>query len=297
MESESASKWLQLTVRTSTDAQESVENFLWELGSVGLSWEHVATGEVAVRAFFRESLPALLVSSAEDYIRELDSIFPGADLDRNIEASEVLETDWDQNWKQHFKPVFVGRKFLVHPGWCEPEAGSRFRVVIDPGMAFGTGSHGSTRGCLEAFEDLSAESLRSALDVGTGSGILAIALARLGARRVLAIDIDDRAVVAAGTNVEVNGVAGVVQVSSQPLAEIKERFMLVAANLIAGDLIDLADVLISRLGKNGALVLSGILEEQEDAVRVAYERKGHRNTQRFQNEEWVTLVVRPEGGQ
>jgi ribosomal protein L11 methyltransferase len=284
-------KWLQLTVWTSSEAEEPIENFLLELGSVGLWTEQSAAREKAVRAFFLDGSRLPLLASVQGYLREIRATYPDVDPDK-IEVQEMIEADWAEDWKRHFIPLRVGERFLIEPSWCEPQASSRVRLVIDPGMAFGTGSHGSTRGCLQALEGFSRESMRSALDVGTGSGILAIALAKLGAQRVLAIDLDEHALAAVRRNVEINGVGRVVQSSFESLEDIRERFFLIVANLFAEALVDLRDLLLARLEESGGVVLSGILKEQEEMVRSAYEEKGCVSEKRVQNEEWVTLVVR-----
>jgi ribosomal protein L11 methyltransferase len=185
----------------------------------------------------------------------------------------VADEDWGEGWKRHFAPLDVGR-VRVRPSWIDapPPPGS-VEVVLDPGMAFGTGSHATTSLCLAALSDLLA--LRpgaSVLDVGTGSGILAIAARRLGARRVAANDDDPKAVEVATENARRNGAD--VEVVALPVGEVPGSFDVVVANILANTLVELAPAIASKLAPGGVVLLSGILAAQEDEVRRAYRALG-----------------------
>ncbi len=211
-----------------------------------------------------------------------------------VRIQDLVEDDWADRWKAYFKPLRVGRRFLVCPTWDNSEPGAGDRVILmDPGRAFGTGHHETTRLCLEWLEDWT-ESNRpdtmSLLDLGTGSGILAMAGALLGFGRVLAVDNDEEAVEVARENLRVNGLEGRIVLSVGSVGELEERFDVVAANLQANPLIEMAHALSERLQPEGMLVLSGILVEQGESVRSAYEEAGLLFVERRSAGEWCLLV-------
>jgi len=178
-------------------------------------------------------------------------------------ARRLPEERWRDSWKRYFRPRRIGRRLLVRPSWATYRARAGDTVIeIDPGMAFGTGQHPTTTMCLRALE----EHLRrgdEVLDLGTGSGILAVAAAKLGARRVLALDIDPQAVKAARENAAANGVGDVVEVREGTLPESMagERFDLIVANISGLTLERLAASLAGTLRDGGALIVSGFLED------------------------------------
>ncbi|MGH2535513.1 MAG: 50S ribosomal protein L11 methyltransferase [Thermomicrobiales bacterium] len=203
------------------------------------------------------------------------------------------EEDWANAWKEHFRPVRVGRRVVVRPPWADYQpAPGEVVIELDPGMAFGTGTHPTTRLCMMALEDeLHAGNL--VFDVGTGSGVLAIAAANLGAERVDAVDNEPVAVRSARANVELNGVADRVRVevgSAGSEGPFSDQYDLVLANIIARILIELVDGIATAVRPGGRLVLSGIIESREPAVRRAYEERGLVFRRRDQIEDWVALV-------
>jgi ribosomal protein L11 methyltransferase len=206
--------------------------------------------------------------------------------------AEVADEDWGEGWKRHFRPLDVGR-VRVRPSWIEapPPEGS-VEVVLDPGMAFGTGSHPTTALCLAALSDaLLVRPGASVLDVGTGSGLLAIAAKKLGAARVAANDEDPVAVDVARENAQKNGVA--LELTLSPAADIPGRFDVVVANILANVLVDLAPSLAGKLGPGGVLFLSGILGSQEEEVRRAYLAAGLAPLSRLDRRdgEWSLLAL------
>lgn len=207
----------------------------------------------------------------------------------------VQAESWENSWKRFIKPRRVGKSFWVRPPWIAAAKSSRRHVItIEPGMAFGTGTHATTMGCLE-FLERAAASLEGrrfdALDVGTGSGILAIALAKLGARRVWAIDNDPVALRVARQNIRSNGVARVVRLSAAKLHQIKKRYPLVVANLTAETILQLAAGLKGKVAAHGSLILSGILCEKAAAVARRFV-PGFRVYRRRRRGEWATLWLR-----
>jgi ribosomal protein L11 methyltransferase len=211
-----------------------------------------------------------------------------------LQTRVVHEEDWAEAWKEHFPVMRVGRRIVIRPSWREHTAAPTDVVIsLDPGQAFGTGLHPTTRLCLaglEAWADADLMSDARVLDVGTGSGILAVAAALLGASYVLAIDKDPLAVEYAAANAAQNGMSDFIdtRTATLPLAE-PAQFHLVVANLIAGLLVDLADELARTVWPGGRLLASGIYRERETEVRKAFESAGLRVVGRTVEEDWVAL--------
>jgi ribosomal protein L11 methyltransferase len=216
----------------------------------------------------------------------------------------VANTNWAEAWKVHYQPQRVGRRLMVVPAWLDPhlEPGDLL-IRLDPGMAFGTGTHPTTQLCLAALEDYVMPG-RPVLDLGTGSGILAIAAARLDACSILAVDIDPDAVRVACENIAANGVVDRIRVEQGSLSEIlaarfgPPEFPLVVANILASALVQLFEQGLARtLVPRGVMVLSGILADQAADVRAAFEAQGLVAEAVRQSGDWVALVARREAEQ
>jgi len=205
----------------------------------------------------------------------------------------VHEEDWAEAWKAHFPVMRFGHHVVIQPTWREYEAAPDDIVIkLDPGQAFGTGLHPTTRLCLEGIEAWHENDLMGdarVLDVGTGSGVLAIACAKLGGA-VLAIDIDPLSIETTVRNAELNGLSDVIraQQGSLPLPEPRQ-FHLVVANLIAGVLIDLAQELYDATWPDGRLMASGIFHEREAEVVAAFQAAGFRLIGRRVDGDWIAL--------
>ena len=196
-------------------------------------------------------------------------------------------TDWLATWREGLEPVTVAG-LTVAPSWTHVPGADV--IVIDPGMAFGTGHHATTRMCIEA---LRRRDLRGCdvLDVGTGSGVLALAAVRSGAGRVVAVDVDDDAVTTARANAVANGVTIDVRAGGVEAAG-DERFDVVVANLVTSTLVELAPQLVARVGEDGALITSGIAEERSATVRDAFEALGAESVATETDEGWALVEVR-----
>lgn len=212
----------------------------------------------------------------------------------DLTERELAEAGWAEAWKAHFYVHRVGRRLVIKPSWreYEPKPGDAI-VELDPGMAFGTGLHPTTRLCLQALEDLVVPG-QSVLDLGTGSGILAIAAARLGARSVLALDTDPVAVDAATANVAANGLSQTVTVAAGtlPQAEPQIHYDLVVANIIARVIVELAPALAAALRPGGTLIASGVLAERGSEVAAALARARLVLAERRQSGDWLALLAR-----
>ena len=214
--------------------------------------------------------------------------------------SPIEQVDWTAAWKQHYRPIPIGKKLMIVPAWLEPPLKDRIPIFIDPGMAFGTGAHPSTQLCLELLEDV-LETLRvlnniEVIDIGCGSGILSIAALKLGVKHALGVDIDEDALRAAFENAEKNGVAERLELGVGSAAEIRAGVFsvrqagVVLANILAPVIIRLLDEgLDELLERGGSLVLAGILDEQSAGVEAVLEKRGIRLVERRQQGDWVAL--------
>jgi ribosomal protein L11 methyltransferase len=206
-----------------------------------------------------------------------------------LRVRTVDDVDWTEAWKAHYVPQRVGRLVIV-PSWVdEPLADGELGIALDPGMAFGTGLHPTTRGCLALLQEVSPMPAR-VLDVGSGSGILGLAALRLGAERVTALDTDPLAVEATLANAERNGMAGRIDAVVDTLpSEAGERYPLVLANLVAAVLVTLAPGLAAHLAPGGVLLASGIIEGRAPEVIQVMEDAGLSVADRRDDGEWVSL--------
>lgn len=210
---------------------------------------------------------------------------------------KLADQDWAEAWKAHYTPFRVGERLWIRPSWMaleEEPAADDVVLTLDPGMAFGTGLHPTTQMCLQALERLMSPGMR-VLDVGTGSGILAIAALRLGAASALAVDNDPQAVIATGENAVINGVGEQLTVREGTLSSVGERggWNLVLVNILAPVIVSMLqkDGLVDYAGMSGRLLLSGIVEEQAPAVREALVAAGGIVVDEMRIRDWVTLVA------
>lgn len=230
--------------------------------------EQTAAGASTLRAFFPDVVqPTELEARVRDYLTSLSAL--GLAVATGPTIAALADRDWGHAWREHFRPLAVGRGLLVAPPWDVPAAPHRLVLIIEPGRAFGTGHHGSTAGCLALLERVLEERApAAAIDLGTGSGILAIAAARLGVERILAIDDDPDAVAAAVGNAERNGVASRIEGRLGDAAILDTApAPLVLANLLAAAHVRLAARYRRLLAPGGMLVLGGILDGEADGVR------------------------------
>ncbi|MCB9729849.1 MAG: 50S ribosomal protein L11 methyltransferase [Deltaproteobacteria bacterium] len=214
-----------------------------------------------------------------------------------VEAAP-LDPAWRERWKRWFTGFDVSARLRVRPPWEAAVDGQGVTVIIEPGMAFGTGQHETTRLCLEAMDAALTDGAGAVavLDVGTGTGILAIAAALLGAGRVVAIDNDRDAVAIAAENARANGVGGRVEASSDALSRVRGEFDLVVANILAPVLMGMAPELVRHTAPGGLLVLSGILAGQADGVADVFAGAGMALSARAREGEWVRLDLRRADG-
>jgi ribosomal protein L11 methyltransferase len=216
---------------------------------------------------------------------------------RGIKSLTIADQDWLAEWKKGYEPVVVGQRLLICPSWKRDQARDTDRVVveIDPGMAFGTGTHETTRGCLEMLEKYWQGG--ALLDVGTGTGILAIAAIKLApGSRVIGFDVDPEAVEVALENAAINGVADDLELEVNKLSSFHgQEFDAVLANLTTDVIAPLAADFAQVIKPQGALIVSGILLEQGDEVKSALEKQSFKIIEEKPDGEWVTFALRLPG--
>lgn len=299
--------WFEIACDVPAEYADILSAFLTDLSGSGVSVENLSVDafsvseipdspRMTIRAYFSaEADTSLKMAELETYLQKFTARQPGVIIPPPT-IKEVRSEDWSTSWKVHFKPLRVGSRLLIIPTWEEAQPLPDDLVIrIDPGMAFGTGGHETTRLCLELLENsLSSPSPASTslLDLGTGSGILAMAASLLGAGRILALDIDPDAVEIARENIAMNGLAAKIVCDTKPLESIAENFDVILANILAEELIRLAPWLVARLNAGGKLILSGILAEKEGLVSQGFAQQPLQFVKTTTAGEWVAMLYR-----
>ncbi|NLY93178.1 MAG: 50S ribosomal protein L11 methyltransferase [Myxococcales bacterium] len=269
-----------LHVRTTEDESDDLAVELFDLGASGVETRDDETLSKATAG-------VLLVASFED--EETARAALEALGEDRATLVFVEGDDWRDEWKRFFKPSRIGERFVVRPSWEPFDAGpDDLVIVIDPGRAFGTGLHETTRLVIRELEQRVTPGVE-VLDVGTGSGILSIAALMLGAGRALGIDVDEDAVEIAVENAAINGLADRFEGSATPVDAIEARYPLVLANIEARVLIPLAAAIGARVAPGGVLILSGLLAGQEDEVQGHY--VGFERLALTREGDWVALTL------
>lgn len=307
-----AGAWLELSVEADVEAVEAVSEILGRVAPGGTSVEPAfelvdeglgARVDPARPAIVRAYLPArdrialdAAVASVEVALGHLQAF--GLRPIGELRTRLVDEADWAEAWKSHFPVLRIGRRLVIRPSWRRHRrAPDDVVLALDPGMAFGTGLHPTTRLCLAAIESLADRGVLArarVLDVGCGSGILAIAALKLGAALATGLDTDPIAIESTARNARMNGLARRVRVRGGSLPSGEAPFEVVLANLIAGVLVQLAGALHDELVPGGTLLASGIFVDREPDARAAFEAAGLPVRGRWAEGDWVALeAVRP----
>ncbi|NMG64962.1 50S ribosomal protein L11 methyltransferase [Azoarcus indigens] len=271
--------WISVTLQAEAAKAEALSDALMEAGALSVSIEDADAGTEAEKPQFGE--PGHLPTALWDHSRVIALLDADADLPALLAAasaaaglasvpSYTTETVAEQNWVQltqsQFEPIRITDRMWIVPSWHEAPDGDAINIELDPGMAFGTGSHPTTRLCLEWLCD-AVQPGQTVLDYGCGSGILGIAAARLGAAEVLGVDIDDKAIEAAADNASRNQVRLRLQHSREPL---DTAFDIVVANILTNPLCVLAPAIAAHVAPGGRVALSGVLEPQAEQVIAAW---------------------------
>ena len=297
-------KWLELSVETPQEFVEPLSEIFYRYGHGGVVIELgggynpdegealPSGGRVTVKTYLPVNESTAERRSRIDLgvrlVAHVSSVSP-------LSEREVEEEEWEEAWKEHFHPLRVGGRLVVAPSWREYAAAAGDVVVrLDPGMAFGTGHHPTTRMCLELIET-ALEPGMDVLDVGCGSGILSIAAARLGARSVVGLDLDQTAVRAAKRNITENGVSYAVRImeGSLPHREVRpDCYDVTVANISARVVSEMAGELVRATRRGGTIIASGLLTANSRAAGEALSAAGARPERRVADGDWVTLVAR-----
>ena len=287
-------RWLVVELLLPKGFGEAVSNFLIEQGAKGIEELEGDSRWERLRTYFPQSGKEKRVLRAlHRYLKSLQKITPGIPRSQ-IRTASIPEQDWGESWKRFFKPVQVTSRFWVKPPWSKVrlKRGQR-NIDITPGMAFGTGTHASTHLCIQALEERIKKKGLSILDVGTGSGILSIIAAKLGAKEVWGIDIDGVAVENARENVELNHVSDLVKIKKGSIGNLQKKFDVVVANIDLKSLKRMRRPLLNHLKDQGFLVLSGLLESEKERLCEHYLETGLlRWIKDAQEGEWVCLTFK-----
>ncbi|MBD8496693.1 50S ribosomal protein L11 methyltransferase [Paenibacillus arenosi] len=321
--------WHELTIHTTEESQEMISNFLHEAGAGGVAIEESGTlnkkrdtsygqwyehdlndipeGQAVIQGYFADGTDLQAVETeVKSRIDELSSFHIDTG-DVKMSWRRVHEDDWANAWKQYFKPIRVSERLTIKPTWEDytPESEIEKIIELDPGMAFGTGTHPTTSLCLRTLETVITGG-EEVIDVGTGSGILAIGAMKLGARHVLAIDLDPVAVASATENVSLNGLSDQVTVREGDLLKIIDTqngdkdtglgvtlpVPVVVANILAEIIVLFIEDVYKALQPNGIYIASGIYKNKEDLVEQELIKGGFVIEAKHRDEDWIAIVAR-----
>lgn len=306
--------WIEVTVLTSSEATEAVAGFLYNCDVEGVSIEDVADVEfkkqnLGFADFINESVLTIeegamvkgYFKDSENFMNTLNYIKESVDklgefgFDKGegiVTYHKVNQDDWANNWKQYYKPTKVGEHIVVKPTWEEyEEKAGEVVVELDPGMAFGTGTHETTRMCIKALEK-KVKKDTTVFDIGTGSGILSIAAAKLGAKHVVGVDLDPVAVESAKKNLEFNKVNN-IQILYGDLMEVVEgKANIVVANILADIIMFLSEGVRAFIEDEGYFIASGILNTQRDKVTEKLKALNFIIEEIMEDGEWICIIAK-----
>jgi len=300
--------WLEVSLTVDGELAESVADVLARFAPNGVMTEQgvkfndeedegTATGPITVRAYLEVN------DQLEETRQKLEESLYYLGMITPVPTptyKQIADQNWMEAWKQHYKPILIGERLLILPAWLESPDPKRIPIKIDPGMAFGTGTHPTTQLCLELMEISTNHSpLSTVIDVGCGSGILSIAALKLGAKTVLGVDIDIESVKNSRENADVNGVGEELLLGQGSVTEVLagqfpfKSAPLVVANILAPVLIRLFDAgLADLIEPNGEIILSGILDHQAESVIEAGQAKGLKRGETRQMKDWVAISMK-----
>lgn len=305
--------WIELSVKTEFDAFEAISDLLTDFGANGVAiedtsnmqndldllyWDYVDENikhqdqNVIIKAYYLENLyTEQMKLKIKDGISKIEKILKISSSE--ISEKVINEEDWANEWKKHYKPIKVGQSIIVKPSWEDyTKQANEIVIEMDPGMAFGTGTHESTYMCLEFIEKFIGNRKRI-LDIGCGSGILSITGIKLGAESAFAIDIDEVAIKVAKENALNNKIQSNIVVKKAKIQEINsgEKYDLVLANIVANVIIEISPIVKNFLDENGLFIISGIIKERQEEVQNCLKNNNYKIIETKNMGEWVAMVV------
>jgi len=306
--------WIEVTVLTSSEATEAVAGFLYNCDVEGVSIEDVADVEfkkqnLGFADFINESVLTIeegamvkgYFKDSENFMNTLNYIKESVDklgefgFDKGegiVTYHKVNEDDWANNWKQYYKPTKVGEHIVVKPTWEDyEEKPGEVVVELDPGMAFGTGTHETTRMCIKALEK-KVKKDTTVFDIGTGSGILSIAAAKLGAKHVVGVDLDPVAVESAKKNLEFNKVNNMEILYGDLMEVVEGKANIVVANILADIIMFLSEGVRAFIEDEGYFIASGILNTQRDKVTDKLKALDFKIEEVMEDGEWICIIAK-----
>ena len=267
-----------------------LENVVWNIAHVDLIEQELLERDRThslIHVYIKQEKDAL------ECVEFIKARLAAEGIEHEISVVGVNEEDWANNWKQYYHTQRIGKRIIVTPSWEEyTPAEGEVQMRLDPGMAFGTGTHDTTRLCLELLEEVVTPETRI-LDVGTGSGILSVGGVLLGAPSALGVDIDPVAVKVANENAEINKVTGKTEFVCGDLTDkVHGKFEIVTANIVADVIIRLLSTVKNYLLKGGVLIVSGIIDTRADEVENACHEAGFVTEKRLEHGGWVAIKLR-----
>ncbi|WP_057765035.1 50S ribosomal protein L11 methyltransferase [Cytobacillus praedii] len=307
-------KWSEISIHTTNEAVEPISNILHEAGASGVVIEDPFElikerrdqfGEiyqlnpddypeegVIIKAYLPEN--SFLAENVEEIKEAINNlVLYNIDIGKNdVSISEVNEEEWATAWKKYYHPVKISERFTIVPTWEDytPVSSDELIIELDPGMAFGTGTHPTTVMCIQALER-TVKAGDKVVDVGTGSGVLSIAAAMLGAEKVTALDLDEVAVNSARLNIELNKVHHAVDVKQNNLLDgVEPGADIVVANILAEVILRFTDDVTSTVKQDGYFIASGIIQPKKQEVKEAMIDAGFEIAETLQMEDWVAII-------
>jgi ribosomal protein L11 methyltransferase len=293
-------KWTEITITIYSEASESVSNFLLELGANGVIIDDESSQTtkndallpvILITHFPTDDLVGTKIEKINTFLKKLQTI--GLETKpAQIEIKSINDEKWAESWKSAFPPQEIGRQFIVSPRWNKitPSSG-KIIIWLDPGMAFGTGYHPTTQLALCLLEEVISDG-KEVADIGTGSGILAIAAAKLSANKVVATDIDKTVIPIARENARINGVEEKIEVvEGDAFGSLSGSYDVIVVNILAKVILPIIPACPKYLNVNGLLILSGILEEEMQKIESAAKLNGFHIIKTLTKENWVGVLL------
>ncbi len=300
-------KWTEVQIRTKTENEEIVTNALYDLGVQGLAiedpkdildlvevredWDLI--DEKLISQGFNTIIIKCYLRESEDLIKKIQAIEKSIKGLGQVVVSEIYEQDWSEKWKTYYKPIKIGKNIVIKPSWEDYKSRAEDVIIeLDPGMAFGTGTHETTILCIEDIEKY-MKTGDKVFDIGCGSGILSIVAAKLGAKKVISVDLDDLAVRVAKENIENNNVDNIVNIEKGNLLDVvEEKADLIVSNILAEVIVKLSNSIKNYLNDEGLFISSGIIKEKKNIVEEALKENNFTILETKTMDGWVSIVAK-----